>query len=339
MSEQLETIYFTSPAGAPCNCPNLDSFTGRHTTCKRRFCPRCGYRWAQNWGAVTRLNLEEYGGAVAMITITAPGADVLPWDCNRDHKHAGSRGCRVKQDAGDVWSANASENWKKLRDAARRACARAGLEPPRILERAWEPQKRGVPHVHIVVGMATAEERAAAQRYVDELARLAPDYLFGYVDRGKGQPDGSRRLEQISAQEASQYLTSYLLGRRGKKASIRENIADPRMPRSLLWMSPVLTRATKVTMRRLRYARWFLAALNGNCTVYPKLEGDDAYDTARAAVALQRTRSLYSARPPDESPSARDHRERMTLLGYVRTMRVMRLNGWGTFAPPARAAA
>ena len=255
-------------------------------SCKRRSCSYCGRRWARNWETVTRTNLADYGGPVALVSITAPGADVLPWACSREHQHSGPKGCRVEAAAADEWAENAPANYRALRDAARAACKRAGFKPT-LLERVWEPQKRGVPHLHLVLGLGSELEKIAAARFVDELARLAPDYLFGFVDR---------KLEPISAREASRYLAGYLTGRSKRKEGIRSNIADPRMPRSLIWLTPVLTRVTLVTMRRLRYARWYLAALARRVTVLPVLYGQDAVDVARVAVRLEGERRRG---PPD----------------------------------------
>ena len=46
----------------------------------------------------------------------------------------------------------------------------------------WELQRRGVWHLHVVVGMETAVERAWAIGYVHALRELAPRYGFGFVD-------------------------------------------------------------------------------------------------------------------------------------------------------------
>jgi hypothetical protein len=287
----LPTISFRSPDGVEQKCPVRDDFTHRLRTCKRRYCPRCGQVWARSWGTVSRVNLAKYGGPVALVSITAPGADRLPWACTREHEHSGPKGCRIEAEAADAWAEQARANWKKLRDAARLATVRALGVKPALLERVWEPQKRGVPHLHVVVGMATPAQRAAAEHFVAGLHRLAPEHDFGFVDR---------KLTSITAADAARYLTSYLVGRdSSKKATIRENIADPRMPRSLVWLTPVLTRETRVTMRNLRRARWLLAALSGRCDVYPRVEPEDRYDVAAAAVALERVRILCAARGPD----------------------------------------
>jgi hypothetical protein len=135
-----------------------------------------------------------------------------------------------------------------------------------MFERVWEPQKRGAPHLHLVVPFGTPDERASAQRFAEELARLAPEYDFGHVDTGKKSgSDGERRLRALTGAEAARYLAHYLTGRSSKKASIRENIADYRLPQSLIWLSPKLTRETFVTMRTLRRARHLWAALDGIC--------------------------------------------------------------------------
>jgi hypothetical protein len=310
----LETIEYPLD-GELRRCPQLSFISGRWVTCKHRGCPRCGVRWARAWSLVTRENLDAYGGAVAMVTITAPGADLLPWACTRDHKHGGPKGCRVVDDAADTWASRAPANWRRLRDAARAVCARADLKPT-LLQRVWEPQKRGVPHLHIVLGLGSDAERAAARLFVDELARLAPEYLFGFVDR---------RLDEIAADDVAKYLAGYLLGRRPKKASIRENIADARMPRSLLWMTPRLTALTKVTVRRLRQARWVIAAANGVAGVLPALWGADVADVARVCVALERVRVCRAARgPTDEAELEAAASAHRFYIGLIRAMRPKR---------------
>jgi hypothetical protein len=285
---ELEPITYAGPDGESRSCPMMDRFTMRVRVCKRRDCPRCGVPWALAWQTSSHVNLDAYHGPVALVTITAPGADVLPWSCAGAHQHSGTRGCRVKDDAADVWSAHCRENWQQLRDAARAACRRRGLKPT-LLERVWEPQKRGVPHLHLVVGMGTLDEREAAQAFVEELHRLAADYMFGFVDR---------KLALVKPEEAARYLSSYLLGRSRKKGTIRENISDPRMPRSLVWITPALTTSTRVTMRTLRYARWYLAALNDRCDVWPVLRGELLLHVAKAAALVE---ALRAHAPPDES--------------------------------------
>ncbi|HVM69989.1 MAG TPA: hypothetical protein VM204_09185 [Gaiellaceae bacterium] len=323
-------------------CPTPNSFTG--ASCKRRGCPVCGVPWAKSVGAVSQGNLEHLGGPVVMISITPPGVDVLPWACTREHRDregnvvpcSGKRGCMVEPEAADAWAEHArTVGWKKLRDAARLAVKRADLPVAGlVVERVWEPQKRGVPHLHVISSARTPIEYAAANRFAEELARLAPLHGFGFVDRGKRIADQAcpvrnhrdrgqlhactcaHSLPRISAYDARRYLVSYLTGRSKKKGTIRDNIAHPRMPKSLWWLTPALSSfstgeriegmrerlgvrgGTGLTMRRLRYARWAFAARDGRCSVLPRLRGQDLIEVAQVCVRLEPRKS----RAPGESP-------------------------------------
>jgi hypothetical protein len=265
------------------SCPNA---TVWKPSCKRRDCPYCGPKWARDWRRVLAANLDAAGVKVATIAITGPGADVLPWACERNHKHSGVRGCRVQPAPLRMWAEAMPFMWQRLRQAARIATKRElGYAPPWLMCRVWEPQKRGVPHLHLVVPYGSWADRKAANVFRRHLARLAPEYGFGRVQKD---------LQPIEGREAARYLASYLTGRTAKKNSIRENISDPNLPRSLLWLTPKLTRKTMVTMRTVRRARHVWAAWEGHCPV-PKWAGLE--EAVRVAVVF---RSIYPKRagPP-----------------------------------------
>jgi hypothetical protein len=285
-------------------CPTPNPFSG--ATCKRRGCPHCGKGWCRSYGAVMRVNLEHYTGErgfVVLVSVTAPGKRELPWSCGKDHVHGGPRGCRVKDDHADLWSSDCSLRLRKLRDAARIAVDRAGLPVESLwLDRVWEPQRRGVPHAHIVCGANTAIEYAAAMRFHAELLRLAPEYGFGKQ---------VHVTAKMSASNAARYLTGYLMGRSGKKGTVRDNLGDPRMPRLLVYVARALTSETKVTMRRLRYARWYFAAVRRQVFMFPKLYGDEMFAVARVCALLER------ATGPPVSLEQRTAR-------HVKNLRVMR---------------
>lgn len=281
----------SAPALGPCPHRNL-----WRSACKKRVCPICGVRWARNWFQAMVANLTAYGGPVVLVSLTAPGAEQLPWDLEhckgrRPHECTGKDGCRVQQRAAREWADTCTWRYAKLRQAARIAAIRAMVElhgvkfAPTLLERVWEPQKRGVPHLHLIVGYRSQLEKDAAHLFVRELKRLACDYGFGFVDaRGKKQRNGVKlrgvvverhgvEVRPIAPELAARYLSSYLTGRNSKKKNtIRENIADPVMPRSLIWLTPKLTRRTFVTMRLLRRARHLWAAAKGVCDA-PKWAG------------------------------------------------------------------
>jgi hypothetical protein len=88
-----------------------------------------------------------------------------------------------------------------------------------------------------------------ANAYARELARLAPDHGFGFVDR---------KLRARNARQAAAYLSRYFVSGAGK-APITEAVTNPEMPSRPLWCSPRLTRRSRVTMRNLRRCRHFYA--------------------------------------------------------------------------------
>lgn len=294
------------PPPASGRCPRVSEHDWR-SSCKSRGCPVCGPRWAANQRTKIAHNLEHYGGKVATIAITAPGVKVLPWACRKAHKHDGRKGCRVEARALREWCELLPWRWKKLRDRARietlHLLERQGFEPvaPPILERVWEPQKRGAPHCHLVVPYGTFAERRRASIFRAQLERFAPEYGFGRV-QGK--------LNPITGEDAARYLAGYLTGRTAKKSSIRDNIADPRMPRSLVWETPALSSTsetprmmaarerlglrlgTGITMRTLRRARHLFAVFAGRCDVYPRWRGlEEAVTVAAVFRELAPTRA------------------------------------------------
>jgi hypothetical protein len=355
-------------------CPDWTEIPGelpRKVTCKRRGCPRCGRNWARDVVRITHENLDAFVhamttagtiySAVVMVTITAPGEDRLPWDeahCahRRPHRHRGPAGCRVQERAAREWSDTLTWRWEKLRSAARLATRRDLSAPsgelgpaPIILARFYEPQKRGVPHLHVVVAYGTEAQRDAAHVFVGHLKRLVGEYDFGFAD-GRGKLSREDRgttatrhgveLRPRTGQDVARYLSSYLTGRDSKKKNtIRENLADPVMPRSLFWITPALSSlseseriaalrervgvpaGTGVTMRWLRKARHMWAALEGRVEAPTWARTEDA---VIAAVVYLR---IYRRRPPptDLAPALETAR---------RIDRdVWRLGRWDTYGP------
>lgn len=288
-------------------------------------------------------NLAAYDGPVIMVSITAPGADRLPWDeyhCAGRHSrggdHSGKRGCRVEQQAAREWSETATMRYADLRRAAAVHVRRHAPVSVTLLERVWEPQKRGVPHLHLVLGAKTREEIEAAAEFVAKLKELAPSYDFGNVDaRGKKGARGERIvargqiLRLTKTEDVARYLSSYLTGRSKHKPAMRETLVDPAMTAlagqtkrqllPLVWMTPALSSlsrkdraraareriglkvGTGVTMRSLRRARHIWAsAVKGFCEL-PKWT--DIFEAVYAGAAYRRAfgaRGESSAGPPLE---------------------------------------
>jgi hypothetical protein len=203
--------------------------------------------------------LIAYGGLVSMTTLTAPGvAAGLVWDEARcthppDVKCDGRIGCKVVQAAADQWNESSRRWWRELnriakQHADRRVRALGYHKRGGLLAYGWELQKRGVWHLHIVLGMRTAPEREWARAYVDALRRLGPSKGFGFVDE---KPLARPREATRGAWYLSKYLAKW---QPDGTLEVSETVTAA--GRTLLtYVSRDLTTLTGCTMRGLRNAR------------------------------------------------------------------------------------
>lgn len=254
-------------------CLHCGGWTGGYR-CKRRACPNYGRLYVGDWTQVMYRNLEEYQGDVLMVTVTAPGSTILPWQCAVDswtptlpvtagpgadvqrHKCSGDNGCRVEPKAAAKWNRSARFQWSKMHRATAQYLRRRG-HPVSLVTQGWEFQKRGVLHKHVVLGCKTPSERHAARLYADRLKAVAPSYGFGFVDN---------RAKPIASFGAAAYLTGYLL-MKGKGGSLKlgDTVTHPDVPPSILYVARSLTCKTGVTMRYLRDKRYLWAIGKGRC--------------------------------------------------------------------------
>lgn len=115
-------------------------------------------------------------GSLFFVTLTAPGADRLPWDRSKcSHAAAvtcsGELGCRVQVGAAAAWNASAPKRWSYFRQFLQRSL---GLEV--ALVGSWETQERGMLHRHVLVRV----EGVVSQRRFDVAVRsYAARYEFG----------------------------------------------------------------------------------------------------------------------------------------------------------------
>lgn len=224
----------------------------RAARCKRRDCPSCGLLWAGDCRVKLLANIREYAGDVAIVTVTAPGRDVLPY---------GNDGQAVERAAARRWNRQARHEWRKLhRKASQRAARHAHRHGGRwsVVARSWEFQRRGVLHVHVVVPMGTALERLASHVYVDALEELRHRHGFGFVDRGRAKKRGGlwiRALEAIPQERAARYVAKYLGGWKRGRLEISATVGHPDVPGHVIHVRRELTRKTGVTMRELRARR------------------------------------------------------------------------------------
>lgn len=230
--------------------------------CYSRRCPSCGILWAGDARVKMMRNVDAYGGDVAVVTITAPGKDRL---------HHDPAGCVLEDQAHD-WNTLAPANWRELHRQALNATnrhlrrlqrdERAPVDARfRLVAKAWEFQRRGVLHVHVVVGMATGWEQELAAVYVSALDGLRRRYDFGYVDKGKRTAENRwrRGLVVIPAERAGRYLAKYLAGVKAGKMTITETVTHRDVPPHVIYNGRHLTRRTRCTMRTLRVRRYAYA--------------------------------------------------------------------------------
>jgi hypothetical protein len=125
--------------------------------CRKRLCGHCGPIRADDEWRKFHDNLVAYGGAVALVSVTAPGAEDLPWDANvcgatitstRGRVAAGSMRGRERLELtasaryGRLFKAAAVTADRLLRHGERRG------RMPRRVAVVWSEQSRGVWHVH-----------------------------------------------------------------------------------------------------------------------------------------------------------------------------------------------
>lgn len=237
-----------------------------------RCCPDYSDLWAGDQRIRLFAGLAEYDGdAVTMVTVTAPGAALLPWDEHHcaglgEHRHSGVLGCRVVEDHASSWNKRASSYWSALHDAAQKSCRDAGLDPPSLLVKAWEYQKRGVLHLHLVFAYSTATQRESLERYVAYVDQRAESAYFGFVDR---------KLEAAEPSAAAAYLSSYFVGGKGGKLDIRETVKRADVPANVIYMAPHLLQKSGLSMRTLRLRRYLWWQLGPSGLRLTKLLGLD----------------------------------------------------------------
>lgn len=214
-----------------------------------------------------------------MLTLTAPGVDAgLVWDrahCSHsaDVACSGPRGCRVDPVVGALWNDASRKYWRELnrvcKQHADRELRRMGAESFKghVLAYQWELQARGLWHLHFVVGVETPHEAAWASVYVQTMRRLAPAYLFGYVD---AKPLKRPRPAELCAAYIAKYLT-----KRQRDGSFGATETVFTAGRTLLtYVSRQLTGQTGVTMRALRDVRLLWAYREGHLPIPQRSLGE-----------------------------------------------------------------
>lgn len=258
----------------------------RYARCMKRSCASCGHLWLGDTRVKVIAAASKLSGAVALVTVTGPGQDVIPWGPERG---------KADPEAARRWNELAPWNWSRLHKAAQaraaRARGRAG-RPVDLLIKVWEYQKRGVLHLHLVVPAGTGEEVKNAEAYVTALHELSSAYGFGFVDRGKlpksGPRQSARRLAPVAPWRAAAYVAGYVVSTGAGKPGVMEVAQRQGVPGAVVYVSPTLTKQSGVTIRSLRARRRI-------ATMFPG--ADQSADTWRAAClvdALSRRRAPFT---------------------------------------------
>jgi hypothetical protein len=227
--------------------------------CRRRTCPGYAMTWARDTMRKNRENLRIYGGLAAMCTLTPPGVDAgLVWDRSQcrhgaDEPCGKRHGCKVVREVAALWNERSRGWWRELnrvcKQRADRALKRLGHDGKGgLLLYQWELQGRGLWHLHFVLGLETAIERAWAFEYVKAMRELAPRYGFGFVDaKPLRRPERAERV----ASYLSKYLTKW---KEDGSCEVTETVLAA--GRSYLnYVSRKLTARSGCTMRMLRNVR------------------------------------------------------------------------------------
>lgn len=269
-------------------CPTPRTIEVRDETypapCGSRYCAVCGQRWQGDMRAQAVAATEHLPGGLALVTITAPG--------NAYFGSLDAWGMTPMPIRYERWNRSARRRWRALHLHAaaplRRWAEKIGLDW-RILFRAWEYQKRGALHVHVVVPYGTPDERRFTDAWVHNLWACAAEFGFGYVLGGdkKQQPAPGQEPKVVPADgpAAARYVCKYVSSTGAGKGSMVEVAQRTAQRGSVLYVSRTLTQASGLSMTTLRARRRIVAR-------HPwAVESNAAWDEACMVDAVQRGRA------------------------------------------------
>lgn len=272
----------------PGGCGKILHRPQRH--CGRRWCDAVRSTWGRSMSEVLRRALDAYcdvyGSEAKLlsfaITCTAQSGW---WDTARcSHGPAvacsGRIGCRVRHEVEererDLWPERKRAALNMARTDAIRKLRKAGYRLsegerwPSLLMSVTEDQKRGLPHLHGVLGHTTALEKAYAKAFLDALPRAARKQGLGFTDRYRYVVGRQGKYEAGRLRGYITKLTRYL----AKDAHGREFLELHHGER-IFYVAPWLTRLSGMTMTIARLCRRVWAARHGYCAM-PKMTGDQA---------------------------------------------------------------
>jgi len=187
----------------------------------RRKCEPCASLKAGDLASIARSGMMELegrdsrrGALFAMVTLTAPGADVLGWDTSKcTHPRAeavagvapaaacsGALGCQADAASVAAWEAGLPKRWSYFRQSLRRSLG-AGVDVQFF--KTYEEQRRGVLHVHALVrveGVCSKRRFRSAVRSYRDAQGFGRQYDVSHVN--------GNDLREIA--RAAGYLAKYV---------------------------------------------------------------------------------------------------------------------------------
>ena len=165
----------TRPIRFQCQRCQFERFKNCDATRPSR-CVRCASNHPKYVSAIARSGATDCPSGLMFITLTARGAEHLPWDtskCLHDASGrdcAGGKGCVVVQDLVAADNASAPQRWSWFVEYLRREVG--GFQ----FFKVWETQDRGALHVHALVRLDHPRSR---RQFYQDVKTCALQWGFG----------------------------------------------------------------------------------------------------------------------------------------------------------------
>jgi hypothetical protein len=165
-------------------------------------CGPCGQRHRYRVARIGREGGKSRLTGAFFVTLTAPGAVVLPWDrlkCTHaaNLRCSGEHGCKVQLVKAAEWNTSAPQRWSWFVEYLRREFPGTDVQ----YWKSWEVQSRGMLHAHFLLDVPGASD----ERVAEVVARLSIAWGFGE------QTDVQRVLpcNELDLARKAGYIASY----------------------------------------------------------------------------------------------------------------------------------
>jgi hypothetical protein len=243
-TQPIKSLTGQRQSGCYDRCTSCDEplWKGR---CARSRCPENSDRHLRRQAQRVKMNLQGFKGEVVMLTLTAPGRDKLPYGLVfRDDGQVALSELVDDRVAAEWNRAGMWRAWRELRErAAQYAHRQVKGQRNGLLAAVPERQKRGVLHLHCVLGAETLLERRWCEAFGKYCRRHAYEHGLGkQADLGKRWTRGTEVTGYVG--KLARYVT--------KANALRGLWENGELPGRAFYVSRRLTGETGCTMRMLR---------------------------------------------------------------------------------------